>query len=201
MRVGTVACTVVHWRADGAAAARRRAARDVTRRRASRTRPRIERHVPLAAGRPLRPTDTHFFIFPPNVDPWHPNFNRKARPKRYAEGETRARPVHTARHTVRFNRIQNGRTERSPELCASPPLTAQFWSRSVCASLYKCYASLGRWLREGASVTTSNIVGAVNLGAHVTHSRTATNVSTFIRIRCGGVKSIGARSSIFTTIH
>lgn len=52
--------------------------RDVTRRRASRMRPCIERHVPLAAGLLLRPTDSHIFIFLPNVAPRFPDLNRKS---------------------------------------------------------------------------------------------------------------------------
>lgn len=55
------------WCPLRAAEARRGGARLTSRAGASRTRPTIERHVPLAAGRPLRPTNSHFFIFPPNV--------------------------------------------------------------------------------------------------------------------------------------
>lgn len=56
-----------HGAAAALSGARGGASADSDARRPSRTRPTIERHVPLAAGRPLRPTVPHFFIFPPNV--------------------------------------------------------------------------------------------------------------------------------------
>ncbi|KAL4703515.1 hypothetical protein ACJJTC_018099 [Scirpophaga incertulas] len=107
-------------------------------RRASRTRSTIERHVPLAAGRPLRPTDSHFFIFPPNVataavfqySQKSPIETRTVKGGKRATACGRRRPS-----PVQPFRNQNGRTEQGPGPRTSPPLIAGLGRRAACVGL------------------------------------------------------------------
>lgn len=142
-------------------------------RRVSRTRPTIERHVPLAAGRPLRPTESHFFIFPPNVAIAD---SQKITQKLFDNSKIAVdcivvvvRPPPSAppsRRVVWSKPIWQDEAVRLVREASDP--TVLF---AVCVSLYKCYASWGRSAYEKVHLLIElarGSAGAVNRRAHVT---------------------------------